>query len=131
MTPKTGLSRRNGWKIEVSIFLDGRPLAVVEGGQVFWLHWDHVLRPVLATDATGAVVWAARYLPFGGIDQVAVDTEIRQQGIRVFPVAIDRHRGPRIPIHHANQAGHWGVVQLIFSRGDWLLSALFDNSTPI
>jgi hypothetical protein len=56
------------------LWLDGRPLAVVEGGQTFWLHWDHILRPVLATDATGAVVWAARYLPFGGIDQVLADT---------------------------------------------------------
>ena len=60
-----------GAVIREYIWLDGRPLAVVEGGQVFWLHWDHILRPVLATDATGAVVWAARYLPFGGIDQAA------------------------------------------------------------
>jgi RHS repeat-associated protein len=57
---------------------------VVEGGQVFWLHWDHILRPVLATDATGAVVWAARYLPFGGIDQVSVDTGALTQTLR-FP----------------------------------------------
>jgi RHS repeat-associated protein len=57
---------------------------VVEGGQVFWLHWDHILRPVLATDATGAVVWAARYLPFGGIDAVSVDTGALSQNIR-FP----------------------------------------------
>jgi RHS repeat-associated protein len=63
---------------------DGRPRAIVEGGQVFWLHWDHVLRPVLATDATGAVVWAARYLPFGGIDAVAVDTGALTQTLR-FP----------------------------------------------
>jgi RHS repeat-associated protein len=66
------------------IWLDGRPLAVVEDGQVFWLSWDHILRPVLATDATGAVVWAARYLPFGGIDQVIVDTGALTQNLR-FP----------------------------------------------
>jgi RHS repeat-associated protein len=66
------------------IWLDGRPLAVVDGGQVYWLHWDHILRPVLATDATGSVVWAACYLPFGGIDQVSVDTGALEQNLR-FP----------------------------------------------
>ncbi len=66
------------------IWLDGRPLAIVEGGQTFWLHTDHIGRPVLATDATGAVVWAARYRPFGGIDAVAVDTGAVGQDIR-FP----------------------------------------------
>ncbi len=45
---------------------------------------DHILRPALATDATGAVVWAARYRPFGGIDAVAVDTGAVGQDIR-FP----------------------------------------------
>jgi hypothetical protein len=45
-------------------------LAVVEDGNSYWLHWDHILRPVMATDAAGAVVWAVRYLPFGGIDEV-------------------------------------------------------------
>jgi RHS repeat-associated protein len=73
-----------GAVIREYIWLDGRPLAVVEGGQVFWLHWDHILRPVLATDATGAVVWAARYLPFGGIDQVLADTGALTQTLR-FP----------------------------------------------
>jgi RHS repeat-associated protein len=73
-----------GAVIREYIWLDGRPLAVVEGGQVFWLHWDHILRPVLATDAAGAVVWAARYLPFGGIDQVWVDTLVLAQNLR-FP----------------------------------------------
>ena len=41
------------------IWLDGRPLAVVEGGQTYQLHWDQILRPAMATDSTGAVVWAA------------------------------------------------------------------------
>ena len=66
------------------IWLDGRPLAVIEGGQLYQLHWDHILRPVMATDATGAVVWAARYAPFGGIDQVTVDTGVVGQDLR-FP----------------------------------------------
>jgi RHS repeat-associated protein len=75
---------QTGAVIREYIWLDGRPLAVVEGGQLYHLHWDHILRPVLATDATGAVVWAARYLPFGGIDQVYVDTLALAQNLR-FP----------------------------------------------
>ena len=58
------------------IWLDGRPLAVVEGGQTYWLHWDQIGRPAMATDSTGSVVWAASYLPFGGIDLVWVDTRM-------------------------------------------------------
>ena len=66
------------------IWLDGRPLAVVEGGQTYQLHWDQIGRPVMATDSTGAVVWAASYLPFGGIDLVWVDTGVLTQNLR-FP----------------------------------------------
>jgi RHS repeat-associated protein len=66
------------------IWLGGRPLAIVEGGQTYQLHWDHILRPVMATSSTGAVVWAARYLPFGGIDLVLADTGALTQTLR-FP----------------------------------------------
>jgi len=59
-------------------------LAVVEGGQVYWLHWDQIMRPVMATDSTGSVVWAASYLPFGGIDLVWADTGVLTQNLR-FP----------------------------------------------
>ena len=73
-----------GAVIREYIWLDGRPLAVVEGGQTYQLHWDQIGRPVMATDATGAMVWAASYLPFGGIDQVWVDTLAIEQNLR-FP----------------------------------------------
>ena len=73
-----------GMVLREYIWLDGRPLAIVEGGQTFWLHWDHIGRPVMATDASGTVVWAASYLPFGGIREVLVDTGVVGQDIR-FP----------------------------------------------
>ena len=47
----------NGWE----------PVAVVEGGNVALVRTDHIGRPVFATDLTGTVVWAASYLPFGGV----------------------------------------------------------------
>ncbi|MFQ5567375.1 MAG: hypothetical protein ACE5EU_13560 [Paracoccaceae bacterium] len=73
-----------GAVIREYIWLDGRPLAVVEGGQTYQLHWDQIMRPVMATDSTGSVVWAASYLPFGGIDLVYVDTGVLEQNLR-FP----------------------------------------------
>ena len=57
---------------------------MVEGGQTYWLHWDQIGRPAMATDATGSVVWAASYLPFGGIDLVWADTGVLEQNLR-FP----------------------------------------------
>lgn len=30
------------------IWLDGRPLAIIEGGQTYWLSWDQIGRPVMA-----------------------------------------------------------------------------------
>ena len=46
--------------------------------------YDQIMRPVMATDSTGAVVWAASYLPFGGIDLVWIDTGALEQNLR-FP----------------------------------------------
>jgi RHS repeat-associated protein len=47
----------NGWE----------PVAVIEGGQVYFIRTDHIGRPVFATDASGVKVWSATYLPFGGV----------------------------------------------------------------
>jgi RHS repeat-associated protein len=47
----------NGWE----------PIAVIEGGVAYHIRADHIARPVFATDANGAKVWTATYLPFGGV----------------------------------------------------------------
>jgi RHS repeat-associated protein len=41
------------------------PLALIVSNTVFSLHCDHLERPVLATDAGGAVAWEAAYSAFG------------------------------------------------------------------
>ena len=46
----------NGWEA----------VAVIEGGVISYVRTDHIGRPVFATNSTGAVVWTATYLPFGG-----------------------------------------------------------------
>ncbi len=47
--------------------MDGRAVAVVEGGEVFFVRTDHIGRPVFSTDPDGLKVWEASYLPFGGV----------------------------------------------------------------
>ncbi len=47
----------NGWD----------PIAVIEGGQVFFVRADHIGRPVFATNTSGTQVWSATYTPFGGV----------------------------------------------------------------
>jgi RHS repeat-associated protein len=47
----------NGWE----------PIAVIEGGVVYYIRADHIARPVFATNASGANVWTATYTPFGGV----------------------------------------------------------------
>ena len=47
----------NGWD----------PVALIEGGVVYYIRADHIARPVFATNASGAKVWEATYTPFGGV----------------------------------------------------------------
>ena len=66
------------------LWLGDRPLAVLEGGQLYHLHLNQVGRPDMATDAAGNVVWQASFYPFGGIHQVTIDTGALTQNLR-FP----------------------------------------------
>ena len=52
------------------IWMDGMPVAVVQGGVVYYIRVDHIGRPVFATDDTGAKVWEALYHPFGSVETI-------------------------------------------------------------
>lgn len=54
-----------GQTIRAYVWLEDRPLAYITGGQVYYVHADHLGTPLALTDDTGAVVWRARYTPFG------------------------------------------------------------------
>ncbi len=47
------------------VYLNGQPLAKIEGANTYYYHNDHLATPQKMTDASGSVVWAADYKPFG------------------------------------------------------------------
>tara|TARA_R110001583_G_scaffold189565_1_gene353131 strand:+ start:373379 stop:376345 length:2967 start_codon:yes stop_codon:yes gene_type:complete len=49
------------------VWLDGAPIAVLEGDDIYFVRSDHIGRPVLATDEASTTVWTASWLPFGGV----------------------------------------------------------------
>ena len=62
------------------IWMDQRPVAVVEGGQIYFIRTDHIGRPVFATNDLGVKVWEASYLPFGGVHTATGGIDLRFSG---------------------------------------------------
>jgi RHS repeat-associated protein len=50
------------------VYLNGQPLAKIEGANVYFYHNDHLGTPQKMTDFSGAVVWSADYKPFGEVN---------------------------------------------------------------
>lgn len=47
------------------VYLNGQPLAKMEGANTYYYHNDHLGTPQKMTDSSGTVVWSADYKPFG------------------------------------------------------------------
>jgi RHS repeat-associated protein len=47
------------------VYLNGQPLAKIEGGNTYYYHNDHLGTPQVMTDSAGVVKWSADYKPFG------------------------------------------------------------------
>ncbi len=62
------------------VWMEGRPVAVVEGGQIYYIRTDHIGRPVFATNDLGVKVWEAAYLPFGGVHTATGSIDLRFPG---------------------------------------------------
>jgi RHS repeat-associated protein len=61
------------------VWLDDRPVAAITAGMTpvtYWVHTDHIERPVMMTDDTDAVVWQASYLPYGEVYSIAGSASI-------------------------------------------------------
>jgi RHS repeat-associated protein len=58
-----------GAMIKAYVWLHGQPLAQISpDGSIYYYHIDHLGTPQRLTDASGTIVWAADYLPFGKAD---------------------------------------------------------------
>ena len=57
------------------IYLNGRPVAVLNGSTLYYLHDDMLGTPQLATDSSQAVQWQASYDAFG---QASVSGNVTQ-----------------------------------------------------
>jgi RHS repeat-associated protein len=62
------------------IWMEGRPVAVVEGGQIYFIRTDHIGRSVFATNDLGVKVWEVSYLPFGGVHVSTGGIDLRFPG---------------------------------------------------
>jgi RHS repeat-associated protein len=47
------------------IYLNGQPLAKIEGNNIYYYHNDHLGTSMLMTDESQNIVWQGEYLPFG------------------------------------------------------------------
>lgn len=56
-----------GALIREYVWLNGEPLAVIEGGAINYVRVDYIGRPVFATNSAGTKTWTASYLPFGEV----------------------------------------------------------------
>ncbi|MCZ8374672.1 MAG: hypothetical protein O9342_04785 [Beijerinckiaceae bacterium] len=65
-----------GTTVREYIWMDDLPVAVLDGSTsttnptLFWVHADHLNRPVAMSNAAKAWVWRAQYEPFGAVHQI-------------------------------------------------------------
>jgi RHS repeat-associated protein len=62
------------------LWMEDRPVAVVEGSEIYFIRTDHIGRPVFATNDLGVKVWEASYLPFGVVHVATGGIDLRFPG---------------------------------------------------
>ncbi len=57
-----------GNTIREYVYLNGAPLAAIDGTAIYTIHNDHLGTPQVLTDSAKNIVWKADYAPFGNVD---------------------------------------------------------------
>ena len=71
----------SGNTVREYVYLDGQPLALITGGNIYTMHTDHLGTPQVITDSSQNIVWQADYKPFG---EATMTTELVTNNLR-FP----------------------------------------------
>jgi len=66
------------------IYLDGRPIATLSAGKMYFLHDDRLGTPQAATDSAQNTAWLANYQPFGSLNLATSQASLLAQDLR-FP----------------------------------------------
>jgi len=127
-----------------------RPIAVVDGvntasPQTWWVHIDHLNRPVQMTDATKATVWQASWLPFGAPQAIsgiaALDARFPGQWFEIgdglsynwnrnYDSSIGRYTQPD-PLELVNGPSMYGYsLQSPLLRFDFMGREVWDSDPP-
>ncbi len=137
----------SGNMLKAYVWFANQPLAMIApDASIYYFHNDHLGTPQKLTDSTGAIVWAADYLPFGQADVsiATVDNNLRFAGQyydnetglhynyhRYYDPSVGRYLTPD-PIGLAGGVNLYSYVQndpVIFSDplGLWSLSFGFSS----
>lgn len=102
------------------VYLNSQPLAKIGGTNVYYYHNDHLGTPQKMTDATGVIVWAADYKPFGEatVTVSTITNNLRFPG-QYFDAETGRNynvqRNYNSPLGRYDEAdpiGQWGALNL-------------------
>jgi len=66
------------------LWLDERPLAMIADAgtaspKLYFVHTDHLERPLMMTDTARAIVWRASYLPYGEVRTLTGSATLNQR----------------------------------------------------
>ncbi len=119
-----------GTTVREYIWMDDLPVAVLDGSTsttnptLFWVHADHLNRPVAMSNAAKAWVWRAQYEPFGAVHQIvgpaANDHRFPGQWFQLEAgLAYNWHRHYDATLGRYTQPDPLGTVHMMPSFSEW------------
>lgn len=108
------------------IYLNGRPVAVLNGSTPYYLHDDMLGTPQLATDSSQALAWQASYDSFG---QASVSGTVTQN-LRL-PGNTSTWRAAGTTTASATTRRHWGATSSLTRWADWAAGTICTSTSAI